>query len=106
MKNQTATESPVNIQDEAEAFEIFTHNNTPPEQWKFVTNKTLTEIFEIGERTIKNLRHSLPEGVYWIQPRRKLLWNARIIKDFLVYGDRPEHRALIERYLAEFNPTP
>jgi hypothetical protein len=49
-----------------------------------------------------SLRKKLPRGIYWLQITKGgiVQFNWTLLQDFLVNGDRPEHQALVEEYLA------
>ncbi len=75
---------------------------TMPETYPFVSSRTLrSQHFEIGKYGEAEMRKRLPSPLYWIktQGNRKTLWNVRLLKDWLLHGDRPDHQRLIEQYL-------
>lgn len=53
------------------------------------------------------LRAKLPKGIYWLQIASGGLiqWNWTLLQDYLFNGDRPEHQALIEEYMATLPKT-
>jgi hypothetical protein len=56
---------------------------------------------QLTSHQLLKLREKLPKGIYWIQvvERGLIQWNWRLLQDFLLRGDRPEHRALVEGFL-------
>jgi hypothetical protein len=66
----------------------------------FVDTRTLRSHFELGKSLEAKLRAKLPSPLYFIQPDRKILWNFRLIQDWIFNGDRPEHQRLIEQFLS------
>ncbi len=70
------------------------------EYWPFVCSKTVRDrYFDYGKYGEAQLRKKLPRPLYWIRPARKVLWNVRLLQDFLLHGDRPDHQNLVEQYL-------
>ena len=57
--------------------------------------------FSIQQR--KYMKRVLPQGIYWVQPFRLIMWNTVLIRDLYLRtnGDRndPDHRALVEEFL-------
>jgi len=71
-----------------------------PQNFPYVSSRTLrSHHFEIGKFGEAELRKKLPSPLYWIKPERKVLWNVCLIKDLLIFGDRPEHIRLVDQYL-------
>ena len=73
------------------------------DKFKFLTERSLKEKkIELTRWQSAQLRGKLPRGIYWIQIAKGGLiqWNWRILNDFLIFGNRPEHQELIEEYLA------
>jgi hypothetical protein len=76
------------------------HNS---DKFRFLTERSIKkEKLEITRFQSSQLRAKLPRGIYWLQIAEGGLiqWNWTILQDLLVNGDRPEHKALIEEYLA------
>jgi hypothetical protein len=71
-------------------------------EFKFITERALREdVVQITRHQSTLLRQKLPQGTYWLQPTGRLvLWNYKLLVDYLVNGDRPEHQALVEKFLA------
>lgn len=65
----------------------------------YIDTRTLRSHFQIGKFGEAKLREQLPSPIYWIQPERKVLWNFRLIQDYLLNGDGPNHQRLVEEYL-------
>jgi hypothetical protein len=86
-------------------------NNSPPtymskpkkeqDSFPFVTQAELREkSFRLTKHQSSALRAKLTMGIYWIKPLdRAILWNERLIVDLLINGDRPEHQAMVDRYI-------
>ena len=78
-------------------------NPDKPDKFKFLTEKSIRqEKFELTRWQSAQLRSKLPRGVYWIQIEKNGLvhFNWDLVSDFLINGDCPSHRALVEDYLA------
>jgi hypothetical protein len=81
-----------------------------PETWPYVSSRTVrSQYYEIGKYGEAELRKRLPSPLYWIravgQGGRKTLWNVRLLQDYLLNGDRPDHQRLVERYLQTLPTT-
>lgn len=50
----------------------------------------------------QSLRSKLPRSIYWIQPvpRGKTHWNEELLSDWLLNGDTPQHKQLVEKFVA------
>jgi hypothetical protein len=73
------------------------------DKFKFLTERSLKEKkIELTRWQSAQLRAKLQRGIYWIQITKGGLiqWNWKILSDYLINGDRPEHQELIEEYLA------
>lgn len=73
------------------------------DKFKFLTERSLKEKkIELTRWQSAQLRAKLPRGIYWIQIAKGGLiqWNWKVLSDYLIYGNRPEHQELIEEYLA------
>ncbi|MDX1977187.1 MAG: hypothetical protein SFT94_05895 [Pseudanabaenaceae cyanobacterium bins.68] len=66
----------------------------------FVSTLMLRSHFAIGKFGEAQLRAKLPKNLYWIQPNRKVLWNFKLVQDYLINGDGAEHQKLRESFLA------
>lgn len=74
---------------------------TQPEKFVFTPARQLKEKFdELGltKGVMLSLRKKLPEGVYWIQPDRQVMWNTRLLFDLILKGDDTDHRILVKEY--------
>jgi hypothetical protein len=79
-----------------------------PDKFKFITERSLKqEKFEITPFQSSQLRATRPKGVYWIQIVKGGLiqWNWTLLQDYLINGDCPSHRALVEEYLSTLPTT-
>lgn len=72
--------------------------------FSFVDTKTFRQYFQLGKFYEARLREQLPSPIYWIQPVRKVLWNIRLVQDYLLNGDGPGHLRLVEEYLSTIEP--
>lgn len=70
----------------------------------YVDTQTFRNHFQLGKFCESRLREKLPNPIYWIQPDRKVLWNLRLIQDYLLNGDCPSHQRLVEQYLSTLEP--
>lgn len=68
-------------------------------RYPFVDTRSLRQHFQLGKFGEAALRRKLPSPIYWIQPDRKILWNFELIKNYLLNGDCPAHRKVVESYL-------
>ncbi len=74
-----------------------------PDKFKFHTERSLKqEKFELTSFQSVKLRASLPKGIYWLQIVKGGLiqWNWTLLQDYLINGDCPSHRALVEEYMS------
>jgi hypothetical protein len=72
------------------------------ENFPFYTEKFIKQNhLQLTPWQSQKLRERLPRGIYWLQivDRGMIHWNYRLLADYLIRGDRPEHQALIESYL-------
>ncbi|ABW27282.1 hypothetical protein [Acaryochloris marina] len=81
---------------------MFTHQHKAI--FPFVDTRTLRTHFQLGKFCESRLREQLPSPIYWIQPERKVLWNIRLVQDYLLNGDGPSHQRLVEEYLSTLEP--
>jgi hypothetical protein len=71
-------------------------------QFPFVTTKVMVEASGLSADRLKQLRRTmLKEKIYWFHPPDsiRVLWNATLVKDWLVNGNSPQHQRAIESYL-------
>lgn len=59
----------------------------------------LRQQIRMGKVVEASLRQKLPKGIYWTKLERKIMWNHRLVADLVMFGDRPDHRKLVERFL-------
>lgn len=74
-------------------------------QFPFVTTKVMTATSGLSADRLKHLRRNvLREKIYWFHPPGsvRVLWNATLVKDWLVNGNTPEHERAIEAYVKTF----
>jgi hypothetical protein len=72
-------------------------------KFQFLTEKHIkAHLFQLTRWQTAKLREKLPKGTYWVQLAHggQYHWNWTLLQDYLVNGDRPEHKALVEEYLA------
>jgi hypothetical protein len=72
------------------------------QRFPFYTEATIrSNYFELTKHQSAKLRSKLPKGLYWLQiePRGKIDWNVKLLMDYVISGDRPEHQALVEEYI-------
>jgi hypothetical protein len=77
--------------------------NTNSRKFQFLTEKHIrTNLFQLTRWQSAKLRDSLPKGIYWVQLAHGGLyhWNWTLLQDYLVNGDRPEHRSLVEEFVS------
>lgn len=69
-------------------------------EFPFVDQLFLREKFNFSKNVLGSLKRNLMEGVYYLQPDKKIFWNLRLVGDYLVRGgvDSPEHQALVAEY--------
>ena len=78
------------------------------DKFKFLTEKSIKQQkFELTRWQSAQLRSKLPRGIYWLQIEKKGLvhWNWDLVSDFLINGDCPSHRELVEEYIATLAKT-
>ena len=68
----------------------------------FIGGAVLEERLDIRSDQRAVLQQQLKSPLYWFQvPHgRKICWNWRLIRDYLMNGPGPKHNRLIEEYLA------
>jgi hypothetical protein len=67
----------------------------------FVRTKEMVASSGLSADTLKQLRREvLTEKIYWFHPPGsvRVLWNLRIVLDWLVNSDTPAHQKAIEAY--------
>jgi hypothetical protein len=72
---------------------------TVPPAFRFVQSRELNQRFDLSKFQRLSLRSRLPQGIYWIQPDKLILWNLKLVTDYLLNGDTPQHQRLVEAYL-------
>lgn len=80
----------------------------PADRFRFITEKSIRkDKIELTRFQSAQLRAKLPKGIYYIQIASNGLvsWNWTLLQDYLINGDRPEHQALVEEYLATLPQT-
>ncbi len=72
------------------------------QRFPWLTQRTLNQEIEFTQHRSAQLRSILPKSIYWIQavPLGQISWNVLLIKDYVLFGDRPEHQALVDEYLS------
>jgi hypothetical protein len=76
---------------------------TDSDKFKFITERTIRrEKIELTKWQSNQLRAKLSRGTYWIQiaDRGGISWNYTLLQHFLLNGDCPSHRALVEEYIS------
>jgi hypothetical protein len=76
---------------------------TTDRKFQFLTEKHIrTNLFQLTRWQSAKLRNSRPKGIYWVQLAHGGLyhWNWTLLQDFLINGDRPEHRNLVEEFVS------
>ncbi len=71
--------------------------------FRFITETEIRKTyFDLTGWQSAQLRTKLPKGIYWLQIKARGLiqWNFPLLQDYLINGDRPEHQALVEEYIA------
>ena len=79
-----------------------------PDKFRFMTEKSIRqEKFELTRWQSAQLRSKLPVGIYWVKLEngRLVQWNWTLLQNFLIDGDGPIHRALVEEYLSTLPKT-
>jgi hypothetical protein len=68
--------------------------------WPLVRTKEMVAISGLSADRLKLLRDTqLAEKVYWVRPMgSRILWNAQLVRDWLVQGDSPSHRNAVSTY--------
>jgi hypothetical protein len=84
--------------------------NTPDaspktEYWPWVRSVTLRKKIDLSRHIESDLRKKLRENIYWVKAGtdhggRLIFWNERLVVDYMLYGNRPEHGAMIESFLS------
>jgi hypothetical protein len=76
----------------------------PPDKFKFMTERSIKrEKYELTAWQSAQLRAKLPKGIYWLQIEKGGLiqWNWTLLQSYMLNGaDCPQHRALVEEYIA------
>jgi hypothetical protein len=73
------------------------------QKFQFLTEKHIkANLFQLKRWQAAKLREKLPKGIYWVQITHggQYHWNWTLLHDYIFNGDRPEHKALVEEYLA------
>jgi hypothetical protein len=73
------------------------------DRFRFITERSIRkDKIELTRFQSAQLRAKLPKGIYYIQIASGGLvtWNWTLLQDYLINGDRPEHQALVEEYIA------
>jgi hypothetical protein len=73
------------------------------DRFRFMTERSIKkDKLELTRFQSAQLRSKLPKGIYWLQITSGGLvqWNWLLLQDYLFNGDRPEHQALVEEYIA------
>ncbi len=71
--------------------------------FKYVSESTIRKDYiDLSPWQSIELRAKLQKSVYWIQPteRGKIHWNIDLLQSYLVNGDCPQHKALVDEFLA------
>ena len=78
------------------------------DRFRFLTERSIKQDkLELTRFQSAQLRAKLPKGIYWLQIVRGGLiqWNWTLLQDYVINGDRPEHQALVEEYMATLPKT-
>jgi hypothetical protein len=73
------------------------------DRFKFITERSIkADKYELTNWQSGQLRKKLPRNIYWVQivDRGSIAWNWTLLQHYLLNGDRPEHQALVEEYIA------
>jgi hypothetical protein len=73
------------------------------DRFRFLNERSIKRDFlELTRYQSADLRSKLPKGIYWLQIASGGLiqWNWTLLQDYVINGDRPEHQALVEEYIA------
>lgn len=77
------------------------HPDSQLTAFPFVPTREMVASSGLSADTLKQLRREvLAEKIYWFHPPGSLrvLWNSRIVLDWLVNGDSPAHQRAIESF--------
>jgi hypothetical protein len=69
--------------------------------WPFVRTKEMVAISGLSAGRLKLLRTTqLAEKLYWFRPPGsvRILWNAQLLRSWIVEGESPAHRDAISAY--------
>jgi hypothetical protein len=71
-------------------------------EFPFIGATTLEKRLNILKNQRVELQRQLPRPLYWWQfpGGRKIFWNWILVQDFLLHGDTPDHRRLVEEFLS------
>ncbi len=76
----------------------------PLDKFKFMTERSIKrEKYELTAWQSAKLRAKLSKGIYWLQIEkgRLIQWNWTLLQSYMLNGaDCPQHRALVEEYIA------
>jgi hypothetical protein len=74
-----------------------------PNKFKFMTEATIrAEKYELTRWQSGQLRQELAKGIFWNQIKEGgiIQWNWTLLQSYLLTGDSPETKALVEEYIA------
>jgi hypothetical protein len=75
----------------------------PKGKFTFLTEAYITEHYvQLTPYQSRQLRAKLPKGIYWLQIEKGGLvqWSWTLLQSYLLTGDSPETRALVEEYMS------
>ena len=70
-------------------------------EWPSIGGSVLEKRLDVRKTQRAELQKVLPSPVYWWQfpTGRKIFWNWRLVRDYLLNGPGPSHDKLVEEYL-------
>lgn len=74
----------------------------------FVRTKEMVATSGLSADRLKLLRTTvLAEEIYWFRPPGsiRVLWNAALVRNWLVQGNSPAHEKEVEAYLKAISPS-
>jgi hypothetical protein len=73
------------------------------DKFRFLTERSIRrEKIELTKWQSAQLRSKLPKSIYWIQieARGQISWNYTLLQHYLLNGDCPSHRGLVDEYMS------
>ena len=71
-------------------------------EFPLVKRMTMEHSAGVSKEYLRTLRDLLPEGIYWFRMPNctSILFNERLIIDYLVNGNSPSHQKAVELFIS------